>query len=237
MSKFPYSKLTSTIPVSALLAGFVLNSAAAPPLPAFSSADFIPGAAVDNPYFPLVPGTTLKYVEKDGIRSSENIVEVTHDTKMVNGVKCIVVHDTLSENGALIEDTYDWYAQAQDGTVWYLGEDTKEFKPGGQVDTKGSWEAGVKGAKAGIIMPSVPKPGEVYRQEYLADEAEDVGQVVALGESVTVPAGTYTDVVRTKEWSLLESGSEKKWYARGVGFVREEATGGEVATLVSITTK
>ena len=121
--------------------------------------------------------------------------------------------------------------------VVQLLADTKEFKAGGQADSKGSWEAGVKGAKAGIIMPGAPKPGEPYRQEYLADVAEDVGQVVALGETVSVAAGTYSDVVRTKEWSLRESGSEKKWYARGVGVVREEATTGEVATLISTTTE
>lgn len=237
MTKFPCSKLTLTIPTCALLAGFMMNTMAAPPLPSFSATDFIPGAAIDNPYFPLVPGTTMKFLEKDGIKTAENLVEVTQDSKTIGGVKCVVVHDTLSENGALTEDTYDWYAQAKDGTVWYFGEDTKEFKPGGQVDSKGSWEAGVKGAQAGIIMPGVATPGKPYRQEYLAGEAEDMGQVVALGESVTVPAGTFTDVVRTKEWSMLESGSEKKWYARGVGVVREEATAGEVATLISITTK
>ena len=62
-----------------------------------------------------------------------------------------------------------------------------------------------------------------------------MGQVVALNESVTVPAGTFTDCVRTKEWSLLEPGDEYKWYAKGVGVVKEEATDGTVAELLSIT--
>ena len=237
MTNYPCSKLILTLPTCAVLAGFMMNSLAAPDMPKYSAADFSPGAPIDNPYFPLVPGTTMKFLEKDGIKTAENTVEVTHDTKMIGGVECVVVHDMVSGNGTVTEDTYDWYAQAKDGTVWYFGEDTKEFKPGGQVDTKGSWEAGVKGAQAGVIMPAVATPGEPYRQEYLAGEAEDMGQVMALGESVTVPAGTFADVVRTKEWSLLESGSEKKWYAKGVGVVREEATAGEVATLISITTK
>ena len=95
----------------------------------------------------------------------------------------------------------------------------------------------MKGAEPGIVMPAAPKPGEPYRQEYKAGEAEDMGQIAAVGESITVPAGTYTDVVRTTEWSMLESGSEKKWYARGIGTVREESTAGEIATLISITKK
>ena len=237
MSKFPHSKLILSVPASALLAGFMMNAVAAPSLPEFSVADFILGAAINNPYFPLVPGTTMKFLVKDGIRTAENTVEVTHDTKTIGGVKCVTVHDTVSESGAVTEDTYDWYAQADDGTVWYFGEDTKEFKSSGQIDTKVSWEAGVNGAQAGITMPGVAKPGEPYRQEYVAGKAEDIGQVVALGESVTVPAGTFADVVQTKEWSTLESGSEKKWYAPGAGVVREESTAGEIVMLISITTK
>ena len=194
-------------------------------------------ATVDNPYFPLVPGTTMKFVEKDGVLVSDNIVEVTHDTKTILGVKCVVVHDTLTRDGAIQEETFDWYAQAKDGSVWYFGEDTKEFKPGAKPSTEGSWEAGVKGAEPGVIMPAAPKPGAPFRQEYLAGEAEDMGQIAAVGESITVPAGTYTDVVRTTEWSMLESGSEKKWYAKGIGTVREESTAGEIATLISVTKK
>ena len=92
----------------------------------------------------------------------------------------------------------------------------------------------MNGAQPGILMPGNPKPGEPYRQEYGRSVAEDMGQIVALGEKVTVPAGTYTDTVKTKDWSLLESGSENKWYARGVGVVKETTTDGEVSTLVAI---
>ncbi len=192
-------------------------------------------AAVDNPYFPLVPGTTFKLVEKKGKRTSENEVTVTHDTKTIMGVTCVVVRDVVRENGVLKEDTYDWYAQDKQGNVWYFGEDTKEFGPRGKVDTEGSWEAGVGKNQPGIIMPGQPSPGAPYRQEYGPGHAEDMGQVVAVGESVTVPYGTFTDCVRTKEWSLLEPGTEKKWYAKGVGVVRTESTTKEVATLVSVT--
>ena len=203
--------------------------------PTINPADFT--HVVDHPYFPLAPGTTFTFVEKEGREKRENKVEVTHDTKMVMGVKCVVVHDTVSLDGVLLEDTFDWYAQDKQGAVWYFGEATKEFKSGGRVSTDGSWEAGVKGAQPGIIMPANPKPGQPYRQEYSPKNAEDMGQVVAVGESVTVPHGTFKDCVKTKDWSLLESGHEHKWYAKGVGVVRTESSSGEVSTLITVTTK
>ena len=192
---------------------------------------------VDNPYFPLAPGTTFTFVEKEGRELRENIMKVTYDTKTILGVKCVVVHDTVTIKGVPLEDTYDWYAQDQQGAVWYFGEATKEFKSGGRVITDGSWEAGVKGAQPGIVMQANPQPGEPYRQEYFAGQAEDMAQVVGVGETVTVPFGTFKDCVSTKEWSMLESGSGKKWYAKGVGIVRSETSSGEVSTLISVTKK
>ncbi len=191
-------------------------------------------ATVDNPYLPLVPGTTYKIIEKEGDETRQNDIVVTHDTRTIMGVSCVVVHDTVTIGGTLAEDTYDWFAQDNHGNVWYFGEDTTEYKPSGKVSTEGSWEAGVKGAKPGIVMYGQPKPGEPYRQEYLHGEAEDMGQVISLGQEVTVPFGHFTDCVRTKEWSLLESGSEAKWYCKGVGVVRTESTAGEVATLQTV---
>ena len=188
---------------------------------------------IDNPYFPLVPGTVFTYTETVEGETSENEVTVTHETKTLLGVKCVVVHDTLKTKGQMKEDTYDWYAQDKQGAVWYFGEDTKEFKEGGAVDTKGSWQAGINGMP-GIMMPANPKPGEPYRQEYSPNNAEDMGQVVAVDEKVTVPAGTYSGCVKTLDWSLLEAGHENKWYAKGVGVVKATATGNEVETLISI---
>ncbi len=188
---------------------------------------------VNNPYFPLVPGTVATFIEKEGSESRENVVTVTHDTKTVMGVKCVVVHDTVSIGGVVKEDTFDWYAQDKEGAVWYFGEDTKEFKKGGKVNTGGSWEAGVDG-QPGIIMPAHPKPGAPYRQEYSPGNAEDMGQVVAIDETTTVPHGTFKHCVKTKDWSMLESGHEHKWYAKGVGCVRAESSDGEVSTLISV---
>jgi hypothetical protein len=190
---------------------------------------------VDNPYLPLVPGTTYKFIETVLGEKSVNEITVTHETKVIMGVPCMVVHDVVTKNGILAEDTYDWIAADNHGTVWYFGEDTQEISPGGAISTIGSWEAGVGGAQPGILMPANPMPSGPYRQEYGLGVAEDMGQIDGLGDSVTVPAGTFADCVRTLEWSLLEPGTEKKWYAKGVGVVRTESTAGEVAVLVSIT--
>ncbi len=201
--------------------------------PVINPKDF--STKITNPYFPLTPGTTLTYVEKSGRETVEITSAVTKDSRIVMGVKCVVVHETVKLDGKLKEDTYDWYAQHTDGSVWYFGEDTKEFLPGGRVKTEGSWEAGVRGALPGIVMPGELKVGHRYRQEYLKDEAEDMAEITALNDAATVPAGDYKPCVQTRDWSMLETGSTKKWYAKGVGFVREVTSAGDTCTLVSIT--
>jgi hypothetical protein len=191
--------------------------------------------AGDNPFYPFVPGTTWKYVEKSGGATSTNTITATHDTKLIMGVTCVVVHETVRRNGRIAEDDYTWVAQHKDGTVWCFGTAAKETSPGGKVSTEGSWEAGIRGAQPGVLMPGLPQPGKPYRQEYLYSVAENMAQIVATNESVTVPAGTFTGCVKTKEWSMLEAGMELKWYAKGVGVVKEIATAGDSAVLISIT--
>lgn len=176
-------------------------------------------SVVDNPYFPLVPGTTYRYsvVGDDG--PEDVVVTVTGSTRVVAGVTCVVVHDVSSSNGKVREDTWDWYAQDEEGAVWYFGEDTKAYERG-HVSTEGSWEAGVNGAKPGIVMPARPRVGVSYRQEYLAGEAEDMAEVIAVDASATVPYGTFRNCVQTKDWTPLEPESvENKYYAPGVGMV------------------
>ncbi len=182
--------------------------------PHIDPADFT--TTIDNEYFPLKPGTTFVY--EGGAEHGE--MTVTSDTKKVMGVECVVVDDRAWEGGKLVERTYDWYAQDKEGNVWYFGEDTKEYDNGKVVSTKGSWEAGVDGAKPGIIMKSDPKVGETYRQEYYPGEAMDMAKVLSLNESVTVPYGSFDHVLKTKEWTPLEPGLvEHKYYAAGVGQV------------------
>src|SRR5215203_4430719 len=171
---------------------------------------------IDNEYLPLKPGTTFVY--EGGAERDQ--MSVTHNTKMVMGVECVVVDDRAWEDGQLIEKTYDWFAQDKEGTVWYFGEDTKEYEEGKVVSTKGSWEAGVDGAKPGIIMQADPKVGQAYRQEYYKGEAEDMARLLSLNESVKVQYGSFDHVLETKEWTPLEpSYAEHKYYAPGVGQV------------------
>jgi len=187
--------------------------------------DFV--ARVDNPYLPLIPGTRWVYEgESDG--EHERIeVEVLAETRDVMGVAATVVRDTVYVNGELAEDTYDWFAQDRAGNVWYLGEDTHEYEDGQPINAAGAWEARVDGAQPGIVMLAAPRVGDAYRQEYLAGEAEDMGEVLAVGVRKRIDLGAYADVVVTRDWTPLEPGVvEEKWYARGVGLIRETATAG-----------
>ncbi|HEU0035877.1 MAG TPA: hypothetical protein VFQ53_34930 [Kofleriaceae bacterium] len=173
-------------------------------------------AAVDNPLYPLVPGTRFVYMA-----GSERVdIEVLTTTRTILGITATEVHDVASVNGETIEDTIDWFAQDQAGNVWYLGEDTKELEGGQVVSTEGSWEAGVDGAKPGIIIPASPVLDQPYRQEYLACEAEDMGKVVSTNASVTVPVGAYTGCLETEDTTPLEPDvNEHKFYCPGVGLV------------------
>lgn len=194
--------------------------------PQIDPADFV--ATVDNRYLPLKPGMSWVYEGEtdEGLERVE--VTVTNDTMEVMGVTCVVVWDRVWIDAELVEDTFDWFAQDKEGNVWYFGEDSREMEDGQVVSTEGSWEAGVDGARPGIIMHARPEPGgEPYRQEYYAGEAEDMAKVLSLNETVTIGVGTYSDCLRTEEWTPLEPGvTEQKSYAPGIGVILEEVVEG-----------
>lgn len=132
------------------------GSSTAPPYDVtIDPADFVAG--IDNPYLPFVPGTVFEYEGQAGASGETNRVVVTRQTKQILGVTCIVVADSVWDEGDLEEATFDWYAQDKDGNVWYFGEDSKEIRNGVVVGTGGSWEAGVDGAKPGIVMQGTPQ--------------------------------------------------------------------------------
>lgn len=159
-------------------------------------------------------------------------VTVTHETKVILGITATVITDQVFVGGALAEDTIDWYAADNAGNVWYLGEQTAEYENGEITTTAGSWEAGVDGAQPGIAMLANPQVGDTYRQEFYAGEAEDLGEVHALGENVEVPYGSYQGVLVTEDWTPLEPDiHERKWYAPDVGVVFEETVQGGSGTL------
>ena len=184
--------------------------------PSINPEDFVSG--VDNPYYTLTPGANFTYASETDDGTEENIVVVTNETKEILGIEATVVWDRVWLNGTLIEETLDWFAQDKDGNVWYMGENSTEYEDGVAVSTAGSWEAGVDGAKPGIIMEANPQAGDTYRQEYSPGEAEDIAEVVSLGETVTVPFGTFTDCIQTREWSPLDPElNEYKFHCSEVG--------------------
>jgi hypothetical protein len=190
---------------------------------------------IDNPYWPMTVGSRWVYRETGtGGPAQRVVVEVRRRTKVVDGITARVVHDVATEKGRPVEVTDDWYAQDRRGNVWYLGEDTKEYADG-TVSTAGSWEAGVDGARAGIVMPARPRVGMRYRQEHAAGVAEDTAQVLSLDEQAEVPSGHFTRLLLTKEFTPLEPRVlEYKLYARGVGpvLVLSPSGGGGTERLV-----
>jgi hypothetical protein len=193
--------------------------------PSLDPADVV--AVIDNPYLPFRAGERWVYEgESDG--ELERIeVTVLPERREVMGIPATVVRDTVTVDGELVEDTYDWFAQDRDGNVWYLGEDSKEYEDGEVVSTAGSWEAGVDGALPGIVMEAAPAVGDAYRQELYEGEAEDLAEVVREGVTEEVAAGTYDELLVIEEWNPLEPEVvEEKYYARGVGMVLEVTTRG-----------
>jgi hypothetical protein len=175
---------------------------------------------IDNELWPMEPGTqwTYREIDEEGTEL-EVVVTVSSETKEIaNGITARIVRDTVTQDGELVEDTFDWYAQDADGNVWYLGEDTAEFEDGELATTAGSFEAGVDGALPGIVIPADPVDGMQYRQEYYEGEAEDNGEVLSVEEQAEVPYGHFEAVLLTKDTSGIEPDVlEYKLYAPGVG--------------------
>jgi hypothetical protein len=204
--------------------------------PEIDPTDFVD--RIDNPYLPLLPGMRWVYEGDSDGEHERTEVEVTGETRQILGITATVVRDTVYVDGEMAEDTYDWFAQDREGNVWYLGEDTHEYEDGKAVSSEGAWEAGVDGAMPGIAMPAHPAVGHAYRQEYLTGEAEDMGEITDVGVAKTIGLGAYEDVVVTRDWTPLEPDVvEEKWYAAGVGLIREGATAGPAGSteLVEIT--
>jgi hypothetical protein len=193
---------------------------------------------IDNPYFPLKPGTTYIYEGPTSEGFIRNTVAVTTRTKIIDGVTTVEVHDHVFTDGQLTEDTLDWYAQDKEGNVWYFGEDSDELVNGRVSSLGGSWQAGVAGASPGIVMKAHPKVGEFYRQEFLLNTAEDAAGVLNLNQTITVPAGTFHHCLETEEITGLEPGAlEHKFYAIGIGNVQTiDLVTGDAFPLVRITT-
>src|SRR5436190_20940558 len=205
------------------------STAAAPRYSGFS-------AHIDNPWFPLLPGTRYLYNGvKDG-KPSRDILTVTRQTTTIAGAPCVVVHDRLYLRGRLEERTTDWYSQDSHGNVWYFAENTAELDPHGHVtSTEGTCKAGLAGAKAGMYIPGHPRLGQSGPQEFLKGHAEDHFKIIGLFRTVAPPGKANT--LLTKEWTPLEPGVvDHKMYVRGIGTVLEQSQRGpdERNELISI---
>ena len=199
------------------------SAAAAPTCPSFSPSNFHHSTRIDNPYSPLTPGDLHTYTSNLKKQQEVDSTYVTHNTPTIDGIKAVEVRDRVYLDGVLSEETLDWYAQDDQGNVWYMGEFTTELPSG---DHTGSWTAGVDGAQAGYIMEAAPHVGDNYCQEN-ATSARDAAQVVSLTASRSVPYGTFSgNVLQTKEYSLVEPHSEYKYYAPGVGMLEAIALNG-----------
>jgi hypothetical protein len=205
-----------------------------------------------NPYFPLTVGNSWEYRGGNEV----NTLEVVDETKLIAGVGCIVVRDRVFKDGALAENTDDWFCQAKDGNVWYFGEEVKNFesfdgdnpKNPELVKIDGSFKAGRDGDKPGIIFQASPAVGQSYLEEFSLGNAEDVTEILsttyAFGNNPEldhlVPQllaerlCSAGDCVVTKNFSLLEPGVfALKYYARGIGSFLEVESTGEAIQLVN----
>jgi hypothetical protein len=213
----------------AIAAAVLVGTAA---LPAGAASTATPGpnhfsTTIDNPFLPFVPGTRMVYRSTDAGETGREVVRVTHRTRLVDGVRVRIVRDRAYVGGELVEDTRDWYAQDRRGNVWYFGENTKTLRNGKVTSTKGSWAAGRNGASAGIVMEAHPKVGDAYSQEDAPGVAEDRGKVLSLDATATVPYGSFTGLLKTKDFSPLEPAVvEHKFFLRGVGSILEKEVRG-----------
>jgi hypothetical protein len=222
---------TSTAPATGTSTG-TPGTAADLPKPGGEPFDIDPAdftTEIDNRWWPMKPGSRWVFRETDAEGSvAKVVVTVLDKTKTIaNGVEARIIHDQVTEDGQIKEDTYDWYAQDSNGNIWYLGEDTTEYENGKPKTKEGSWEAGVDDALAGIIMPADPQVGMTYREEYYKDHAEDGAEIIGTDALANVPYGRFDQCVQTRNFSGIEPDViEEKLYAEGVGVVLEITVSG-----------
>lgn len=189
------------------------------------AADFVPANVVDkidNPWFPLIPGTVLTYEGTKDDESAVRTLTVTNEKRMIEGVSCVVVEEQVSLGSSLAEKAETYYAQDQQGNVWVFGEEWQEIEHGRVVKTE-SWQAGADGASPSFFMENAPVIGHAFGHAYTDSNVE----VVSLSESVKVPYNSFTEALLTKEWSPEEPDVlTHKYYARGVGEIRDVAVKG-----------
>lgn len=187
--------------------------------------------AITNPYLPLAR------LHKDILEGTEDgrpaRIERTRKpgtktfTLYGQSVAALIVEDCDFSNGKLTEVTLDYFAQADDGTVYYLGEDVNNYRNGKVVGHEGAWLSGVRGVQPGVIMPAHPKVGVKFQPEDVPGVTRESDEVMSVSETVKTPTGTYSHCVKIKE-TLSDGAVEYKYHAPDVGVVKEAPKGGEM---------
>jgi hypothetical protein len=183
---------------------------------------------------PILPLSSLTQDILEGTEEGEKVrVERTRKegtkTFTINGktVAALIVEDREFVDGEIHEVAQDYFAQADDGTVYYLGEDVDDYENGQIVGHGGAWLYGVHTNKLGVVMPANPKVGSRFTPENVPEITREDARVVAVGETVTVPAGTFAGCLKVREIHDNDE-IEFKYFAPGVGVVKEVPEDGEV---------
>ena len=214
-------KITAAAVTLSFIAGMIHIAQAASVGPAqqynpqMNSGDFTTN--ITNPYFSLPIGKKMVYESKTEGGTERVEILIPGWKKTIMGIETLVMWDRVYLNNQLIEDTRDYLAQHTNGDVWYFGENVDSYENGRIKDHSGSWIAGVDGAKPGIWALANPKVGDEFRNEYYANEAEDITKILAVNETVTVPQGTFTGCIKTLEWTPIDPNTENKYYCKQAG--------------------
>ncbi len=171
-----------------------------------------------NACFILEPGYRLTFMHGQDTL----IVTVLAETRIVDNVRTRVVEERETSGGQLAEVSRNYFAiDKASGDVYYFGEEVDEYTKGKVTGHAGAWLSGLNGARFGLMIPGKPKPGDRYYQELAPKVAMDRAEIISVTESAKVPAGSFANVLHTRESSAIESGSEDKWYAPGVGLIKD----------------
>ena len=176
-----------------------------------------------NAYFVLEPGFYQILEGKEDGQDVRNTITVLNETRKIAGVETRVIEDKVWKNGQLAESTRDYYAiSKKTSSVYYFGEDVDNYKDGKIDNHDGSWIAGEKGAKFGLMMPGTPLLGSRFYQELAPGVGMDRLEIVSLSETCETPAGKFDRCLKTEETSPLEPGvRDYKLWAPGIGIVEE----------------
>lgn len=230
------SKNRNYVFIFILISGFAVNGLLLAHSPEFTDTFMEEGCSFAttgrNPFFILIPGYELVLEGEEDGESIQVVITVLDETRVVNGIQTRVVREREKINGELVEVSHNYFAICRrNNSVFYFGEDVNIYEDGKLVSHDGAWRAGVNGARPGIMMPGTLLIGARHFQEIAPGIALDRAEILQLDASVSTPFGTLTNCLKTRETTPLEPGAGFKFYAPGIGLIKDGA-----AELVRINT-